>query len=103
LPSRIIFVPYIGILALETVSCLARYERTVNSSFYFVLIGIILFSLSDNLLGFLKFNHIKTDVGRSVIMITYYGAQYFIMHGALHQSNLVYEMNKHHDSKNRSN
>lgn len=25
-------------------------------------------------------------------MLTYYGAQYFIMHGALHQSNLQYEI-----------
>lgn len=56
LPSKIIFVPYMGILAVETMNCLARYERTVNSSFYFVVLGIILFTVSDNLLGFLKFN-----------------------------------------------
>ena len=54
----------------------------------------MLFSVSDNLLGFLKFNAIKTDLGRSIIMLTYYAAQYFIMHGALHQSNLKYEVDQ---------
>jgi uncharacterized membrane protein YhhN len=101
-PSKIIFVPYVAILGLEMANCLSRYERTVNSSFYFVLIGMALFTVSDNLLGYLKFNHVKTDLGRCVIMITYYSAQYFLMHGALHQSNLVYEINKYHDSKTRS-
>ena len=54
-----------------------------------------LFAVSDNLLAFLKFNGIKTDSGRFLIMLTYYGSQYFIMHGALHQSNLQYEIDKH--------
>ena len=60
---------------------------------------MVLFSVSDNMLAFLKFNAIKTDLGRSIIMLTYYSAQYFIMHGALHQSNLKYEIDhlaKHH-------
>lgn len=83
-------------------NCLARYERTVNSSFYFVVLGIVLFTVSDNLLGFLKFNQIKTDLGRAVIMLTYYSAQYFLMHGALHQSNLVFEINKYQDAKSRT-
>jgi uncharacterized membrane protein YhhN len=97
--SKIIFVPYVAILSLETMNCLGRYERTQNSSFYFVVIGIVLFTVSDNLLGFLKFNHIKTDLGRAVIMLTYYAAQYFIMHGALHQSNLIYDINKEGKAK----
>lgn len=101
LPSKIIFVPYMCILAIETMNCLARYEQTVNSSFYFVVLGILLFTVSDNLLGFLKFNEIKTDLGRAVIMITYYSAQYFLMHGALHQSNLIFEINKYQEGKNR--
>jgi uncharacterized membrane protein YhhN len=97
-PSKIIFVPYAVILTFEIIVCLARYEKTINSSFYFILIGAVLFTISDNLLGFLKFNHIRTDLGRLVIMLTYYGAQYFIMHGSLHQSNLIYEINKNHEN-----
>ena len=62
-----------------------------------MIIGVVLFSVSDNLLAFLKFNHYKTDLGRFAIMLTYYGAQYFIMHGALHQSNLQYEIENYED------
>lgn len=93
-PSRIVFIPYIAILAFENIVSLERYEKTQNSSFFFVLIGVLLFTISDNLLGFLKFNAIKTDLGRMVIMFTYYGGQYFLMHGALHQSDLVYQTDK---------
>ena len=98
-PSKIIFAPYCAILALEIIVTLSRYEKSENSSFYFILIGAALFTISDNLLGFLKFNAIRTDLGRSIIMITYYGAQYFFMHGGLHQSNLVYDTSKESQKK----
>lgn len=52
------------------------------------MIGSLLFGISDNLLAFLKFNHFHTDIGRMMIMLTYYASQYFIMHGSLHHSNL---------------
>lgn len=83
---------YGAILAVEAIITLKRYEISSRPSFFFILIGVSLFSVSDNLLAYLKFNAIKTDLGRAVIMFTYYGAQYFIMHGALHQSNLQYEI-----------
>jgi len=87
-PNKALFTIYTFILAIEMVYVLWRYEKTARSSFYFILIGASLFAISDNLLAYLKFNTIKTDLGRGIIMITYYSAQYFIMHGALHQSNL---------------
>ncbi len=37
-----------------------------------------------------------------VIMFTYYGGQYFIMHGALHQSNLIYKVNKEIEGHKKS-
>lgn len=92
LPARPLYVIYSIVLAIEAVVTLARYEYACRPSFFFIMIGVGLFAVSDNLLGFLKFNAIKTDLGRFVIMLTYYGAQYFIMHGALHQSNLQYEI-----------
>lgn len=92
LPNRPIFVVYGIILSIEAIVTLSRYEYSSRPSFFFVLIGVVLFAVSDNLLAFLKFNEIKTNLGRFVIMLTYYGAQYFIMHGALHQSNLQYEI-----------
>ena len=71
-----------------TISAMRRYENTTPYSFGFIIVGSLLFGISDNLLGFLKFNHIKTDFGRMIIMLTYYTAQYLIMHGSLHHSNL---------------
>lgn len=62
---------------------------------------MLLFTISDNLLGFLKFNQIKTDLGRAIIMLTYYAAQYFLMHGALHQSNLIFEINKFQENRSK--
>ena len=91
-PSKPVFALYGVILAIEAIACLARYEYASRPSFYFVIIGVVLFSISDNLLAFLKFNAYKTNLGRFVIMLMYYGAQYFIMHGALHQSNLQQEI-----------
>lgn len=98
-PSKIIFVPYCTILAVEIMVTLSRYEKSEDSSFYFIVIGAALFTISDNLLGHLKFNAIKTDLGRSIIMITYYSAQYFFMHGGLHQSNLIYQTDKESHKK----
>ena len=60
-----------------------------------------LFAVSDNMLAFFKFNQIKTDSGRFLIMLTYYGSQYFIMHGALHQSNLQYEIDNYEVKQKR--
>jgi len=91
-PSKLIFTVYGIILAAEAIACLARYEHASRPSFYFIIIGVVLFSISDNLLAFLKFNSYKTNLGRFVIMLMYYGAQYFIMHGSLHQSNLQQEI-----------
>lgn len=88
LPNKYLFSVYAGILAVEAMQAFWRYERTTPSSYYFHLIGVVLFAISDNILAFLKFNGIPSDLGRGVIMLTYYGAQYFIMHGSLHQSNL---------------
>lgn len=73
---------------------LSRYEITTPNSFYFTMIGVILFAVSDNVFGYLKFNQIKTDIGRAFVMLTYYSAQYFIMHGSLHQSNLQHAIDK---------
>lgn len=101
-PNKILFTVYVSVLAVEAIVALSRYEITSRSSFWFTIIGIGLFAISDNLLGFLKFNEIKTDVGRAVIMFTYYGAQYFIMHGALHQSNLQFECDKFQDNLKRA-
>ena len=92
---------YTIVLGAEAITAISRYEITNRSSFWFILIGVGLFAVSDTLLAFLKFNAIKTDFGRFAIMLTYYGSQYFIMHGALHQSNLQYEIDAYEASQKR--
>jgi hypothetical protein len=87
-PNKILFPIYGFILAIMNISAMKRYESTTPYSFGFILVGSLLFGVSDNILGFLKFNHYKTDIGRMLIMLTYYASQYIIMHGSLHHSNL---------------
>ena len=55
----------------------------------------MLFGLSDNLLGYLKFNGISSNLGRCGVMVLYYSAQYFLMHGAMHHSNLQYQISRY--------
>ena len=50
-----------------------------GKAFWYVTIGALFFGISDNLLATLKFNHIHTDLGRGIIMLTYYSAQYLIV------------------------
>jgi len=85
-----------------TIFAVKRYELTTPYSYSFTILGAILFGLSDNLLGFLKFNKISTDVGRAMVMLLYYSGQYFIMHGAMHHSNLQHELNKFFKSAGNS-
>lgn len=92
MPNKTLFCLYGFALALMVSSALKRYENTTPYSFGFVIVGSLLFALSDNLLALLKFNEIKTNIGRCIIMLTYYAGQYLIMHGSLHHSNLQHEI-----------
>lgn len=94
LPSKYLFPAYGTIICLNAIFAILRYEKTTPYSYFFILVGSLLFGVSDSLLGFLKFNHIHTDIGRAVIMITYYAAQYLIVHGCLHHSNLQHNINQ---------
>ena len=84
-------------------ACLHRYERSSQKSFFLVVIGVVLFISSENILAYLKFNQIKVQLGSFAVMSTYYGAQFFIMHGALAQSATVGESRKENESKGKQN
>jgi len=56
MPNKILFTLYGCALAIMVCSALKRYENTTPYSFGFIIAGSLLFALSDNLLGFLKFN-----------------------------------------------
>ena len=100
LPSKYLFPIYGFIVCMMSVTSLLRYENTTPYSFYFIMVGAILFGVSDHLLGFLKFNGIKTDLGRVGVMLTYYAGQYLIMHGSLHHSNLQQSLSQIFKTKN---
>lgn len=94
LPNRILFGSYSIILCIMNVLSVKRYQITTPYSFGFTVAGSILFGLSDNLLGMLKFNGIQSSIGRGFVMLFYYSGQYLLMHGALHHSNLQHQINK---------
>jgi hypothetical protein len=55
-PNRVLFSIYGATLAAMTISAMKRYENTTPYSFGFVLVGGLLFGISDNILGYLKMN-----------------------------------------------
>jgi uncharacterized membrane protein YhhN len=76
----VIYTYIIGVMGFAAIS---RYGSTSSKSFWTVLIGAVLFTISDNLIAHFKFNKIKSDVAQTIIMITYYSSQYFIMTGTI--------------------
>jgi uncharacterized membrane protein YhhN len=89
MPNRQLFTTYAVVLCVMTLFALNRYEITSSSSYKITLIGALLFGLSDNLLGYLKFNGISTKYGRSLVMLLYYTGQYLIMRGTILHSNFL--------------
>lgn len=78
-----LFVSYGIVLSLMAIFALLRIGKVRGKAFWYVTLGALIFGVSDNLLATLKFNHIHTDIGRGIIMITYYGAQYLIVEGSV--------------------
>ncbi len=56
MPNKIVFPLYALTLAMMVTCAIKRYEFTTPYSFGFIIVGSLLFGVSDNLLGFLKFN-----------------------------------------------
>jgi uncharacterized membrane protein YhhN len=81
-PLQIPVIIYAGVLTIMALVALFRYGKTTTSSFSFVFAGAILFMMSDSLLAINKFLEPLPFEG-FWIMITYIGAQYFIVRGLL--------------------
>jgi uncharacterized membrane protein YhhN len=82
-PIPIFFQVYGAILTGMMISSTFRYEKTVDKSFFMVLIGALLFGISDSFLSrhrFIEHNH---DNSPFLVILTYYASQYLIMHGSL--------------------
>lgn len=76
----VIYTYIIGVMEFAAIS---RYGLTSSRSFWTVFIGAVLFAISDTLIGHFKFNRIKSNFAQTIIMITYYLSQYFIMTGTI--------------------
>jgi len=75
---------YAIIILSMLLSALNRYGKVNGVSYMFVVIGAIMFVLSDSMIAINKF-HIKFDFARTLIMITYLAAQYLIVLGCIRQ------------------
>ena len=94
MPDRVLFPLYGFVLCLMNVFSVQRYEKTNASSYKLIVLGAVLFAISDNMLGFLKFNKIYSDLGRAGVMLFYYGGQYLLMHGGIKHSSLQNSVNQ---------
>lgn len=82
-PHKTLCTIYGVVLTLMITCAILRYKATTRESYWLVIFGVVLFGISDNLLAFLKFNDISSDIGRVLVMVTYYGSQYLITYGNL--------------------
>lgn len=82
-PNRTLFALYGVMLCSMGISAvLRRDDRMGNSSCYWrLIVGALLFEISDNTLAAVKFNGVETPLNSVFIMLTYYSAQFFIMIG----------------------
>lgn len=77
---------YMIVILLMAISAYLRKQQVTSKSFNLVLIGALLFVISDSLLAFNKF-HKTFEYASFLIMLTYSFAQYFIVFGLLEQKN----------------
>lgn len=79
---------YIPVVIYTTVICMMgitakkRWKKTDNQSYRLVLLGSILFLISDSILAFDKFNQSFAS-SEFLNMLTYIGAQFFIVQGLI--------------------
>jgi uncharacterized membrane protein YhhN len=80
----IILIYAVSLIGMS-LAALNRRDRVGISSFRLVLIGSLLFVLSDSLIAINKF-HTEIPYGGFLIMLTYIAAQYLIMQGLIREN-----------------
>ena len=75
---------YAIIIFLMLLSALNRYGKVNGVSYMLVVIGAIILVISDSMIAINKFQY-KFDFARTLIMITYLTAQFFIVLGCIRQ------------------
>ena len=77
-PNLLLFTAYGVALSFMAITAIMRKE---TKAYWRLIIGALLFGISDNTLASLKFNGVHSDPGRAFIMLTYYAAQGLIFAG----------------------
>ncbi len=73
---------YMAILIGMNIAALNRYKKVNDRSFWLVMLGALLFLISDSIIAINKFDHLINNAG-VYIMFTYLLAQYLIVQGTL--------------------
>jgi len=81
-------ISYMVIILLMLLSALNRNGKVNGLSYILVVIGALLFVISDSLVAINKF-HMKIDFAGVLVMITYVTAQYLIALGCIRQNILI--------------
>ena len=68
---------YAFVISMMAITAALRYGKTNEKSFVMILIGALLFMISDSLLAYNKFVE-KLEVGHLLVMVTYMLAQFLI-------------------------
>ncbi len=82
---KIPVIAYTLIILLMLLSALNRYGKVNGLSYILVVMGAMLFVISDTLIAINKF-HMKINFAGTMIMITYVTAQYLIVLGCIRQN-----------------
>lgn len=72
-PNLLLFLIY-GIV-LSAMAITASLRINTDASYILILIGAMMFGISDNTLAYFKFNHIHSDAAAAFVMTAYYTAQ----------------------------
>lgn len=91
---KIPVILYAAVILTMLASALNRQNKVNRQSYSLVLIGAILFVLSDSMIALNKFAY-PFDLARIAIMTTYISAQYLIAIGCLKQYGI--ELKTYHD------
>ena len=81
---RIPVIVYTVVLLAMLAAAISRYKKVSSASYYLVLMGAVLFVLSDSLLAVNKFSH-PLKGSSALIMSTYITGQFLIVIGYIKQ------------------
>jgi uncharacterized membrane protein YhhN len=85
---KIPVVIYAGVISLMALAAINRFERVPKESFKWVMIGALMFVVSDSFIALSRFSDLfqnQVNLVRILIMALYAGGQFLIAYGAILQ------------------